>query len=537
MKPYPYQEEAIAALWNYWKENPRGAPIIVAPTGSGKSYIIATIINRISAKHPKFRFIVATHTKEIVSQNSKELQALLPEEPIGIYSAGLGEKRIRRITFANIQSLYKKAKEIECDMLIIDECHMLSRHSDSMYQKLISGLRDKNYRVRILGLSATPMRMDQGSLIAEGSTFTDIAYDISIRKLIDDGYLSPIVSIAKEAVDLSNVSTSGHDYNLKELELAFNRAALIDLHCKDIIKQASGRKHWLVFCAGIAHAKEVANKFTELGVTSDYISSEMCDWERDIKIKRFKDGEIKALCNVGILTTGFNFRPIDVVAILRATKSTSLYIQCVGRGTRTAEGKTNCLILDYGGNIERHGPIDLVRIRPGRAEKTSVGVAPHKKCPICGCVVYIKATACPSCDYIFPDNTKELELKASTTPVLSKVETYDVANTVIKRHKKTGKPDSLKIEYQCKGTLMYFADYLCIDHGGFATTVAQKKWILRGGLLPCPKSVNEALERQAEIKPASKVSVIRKEKFHEILSVEHTTAEEQQKQWEAANPF
>lgn len=537
MKPYPYQEEAIAALWNYWKDNPRGAPIIVAPTGSGKSYIIATIINRISAKHPKFRFIVATHTKEIVSQNSKELQALLPEEPIGVYSAGLGEKRIRRITFANIQSLYKKAKELECDMLIIDECHMLSRNENSMYQKLISGLQDKNQRLKILGLSATPMRMDQGSLIAEGSTFTDIAYDISIRKLIEQGYLCPIISKVKETVDLSNVSTSGYDYNQKELELAFNRKALIDMHCADIIAQAKDRKHWLIFCAGIQHAKEVAEKFNAMGIPAEFLSSEMFDWERDLKIKRFKDGQIKALCNVGILTTGFNFRSIDAVALLRATKSASLYIQCVGRGTRTFEGKKDCLILDYGGNIERHGPIDLVQIKTGKKRKAEVGVAPHKTCPICGCVVFIKASACPSCDYIYPDNTKELEIKPTSAPVLSQVETFEVLETVVKRHKKMGKPDSFKIEYQCKGVFMPFTDYLCFDHGGFATSVAQRKWLERGGAAFAPKSVKEAFDRQKEIKPASKISVIKKEKFHEILHVEFTTLEQQQSQWEAENPF
>lgn len=537
MTPYPYQDDAIKALWAYWKEDPKGAPIIVAPTGSGKSFIIATIIQRISTKHPRFRFLIATHTKEIVAQNSKELQALMPQEPIGIYSAGLGEKRIRRVTFANVQSIYKKAKELECDMLIVDECHLVSREQNSMYQKLIDGLRNKNYRLKVVGLSATPMRMDQGSLIAEGSTFTGIAYDISIRKLINEGYLCPLTSCAKSTVDLSHVSTSGYDYNQKEMELAFDREALVEAHCADIARCASGRKHWLIFCAGIQHAKDVAEKFKSIGIAADYVTGEMCDWERDVKIQGFKDGKIKALCNVGVLTTGFNFRAADCVVLLRATKSASLYIQCVGRGTRTAEGKTNCLVLDYGGNIERHGPIDLIQIKSRKDKKSEVSVAPHKGCPVCGCVVPIKVSNCPSCDYVFPDNTKELEIKPTSAPVLSDIETHEVIGTTIKRHKKMGKPDSFKIEYQCKDVFVPFADYLCFDHGGFATSAAQRKWLQRGGRPFSPKTVAEAFARQNEISPVCQISVIKRGKYHEILSVKFTTPEAQQLQWEAQNPF
>jgi DNA repair protein RadD len=537
MKLYPYQEEAISALWDCWKASPQSAPIIVAPTGSGKSFIIATIIQRISAKHPKFRFLVATHTKEIVAQNSKELQALMPAEPIGIYSAGLGEKRIRRITFANVQSVYKKAKELEYDMLIVDECHLLSRDQNSMYQKLIEGLRTKNYRLKIVGLSATPMRMDQGSLIAEGSTFTDIAYDISIRKLIDEGYLCPLTSIAKAEVDISMVSTSGYDFNQKELELAFDREALIDEHCRDIIKHAGDRKHWLVFCTGVKHAKDVAEKFKELGIAADYVTGEMCNWERDVKIQGFKDGKIRALCNVSVLTTGFNFRGIDVVALLRSTKSASLYIQTVGRGTRTAPEKSSCLVLDYGGNIKRHGPIDMIQIKTKKSDKAEIGIAPHKFCPICGCAVPTKTSFCPSCEYCFPDNTKELELKPTSAPILSQVETYEVVNTTIKRHKKMGKPDSFKIEYQCKGVFVPFADYLCFDHGGFATAAAQRKWLARGGTPYSPKTVADAFLRQNEILPVEQISVIKRGKYFEILSVKFTTAEKQQEHWEAQNPF
>lgn len=524
MDLYPYQRDAINALWRYWKENPKGSPLIVCPTGGGKSLILSSIISQISAKLPRFRFLLATHTKEIVSQNAKELQGLMSGELIGIYSAGLGSKNMRRVTFANVQSIYKKARELTVDMLIVDEAHLISQNEKSMYQTLISLLQKNNHRVMVMGLTATPMRMDQGSLISDGSTFTDIAYNIGIRELIDGGYLCPLVSMAKNAVDLSGVHTSGYDYNQGEMQEAFDRKSLVEEHCKDIIKCAGERRHWLIFCTGIKHAQDVSAKLMEIGIAADYVSGDMLNIERDQKIARFKDGTIRALCNVGVLTTGFNFRPVDCVVLLRATKSASLYIQCVGRGTRTADGKTNCLVLDYGGNIERHGPIDMVYVKPGKSKKAEVGVAPFKRCPMCGCCVATKVTACPNCDYLFPEPTKELEMKPSAAPILSAVEEIEVTARNIMRHQKDGKPDSLKIVYY--SGMRTFMDFLCFEHGGFASTQAAKKWWSRGGVVPAPKTIAEALHRSEELPPVRSLKVIKRGKYHEILSVEVESKQE-----------
>lgn len=527
-----YQTDAINALWAYWRSNPRGAPLLVCPTGSGKSLICASVIKQITDKYPKYRFLIATHTKEIVDQNSRELQKLTTE-PIGIYSAGLGSKQIRRVTFANIQSVYKRS-EIESDMLIIDECHLLSKNENSMYQKLISNLQKKNRDLKILGLTATPMRMDQGSLISTGSIFTDIAYNISIRELIDNGFLCPIVSMSKEAVDLSEVKMSGYDFNQGDLEKAFNCEALIDLHCKDIIKNAKDRKHWLIFCAGIDHAKEVSERFNQLGVSADYVTGEMVNFERDNKINRFKNGTIQALCNVGILTTGFNYPDIECIILLRATKSTSLYIQSVGRGSRIASNKLDCLILDYGGNISRHGPIDAISIsnKQGK-EKGEITIAPHKACPICGCVVPLGNSICPSCEYKFPDSTKQLTIKPSSASVLSDIEEHQVSFRTVKKHIKRGDPEaphSLKIEYICG--LKSFMEFLCLDHQGFARQKAAERWIQRRGAIPIPKTVDEGILRQSELMPVKSIKVIKDGKYYRILSVAFQTEAERKKEEE-----
>ncbi|CAB4151930.1 SSL2 DNA or RNA helicases of superfamily II [uncultured Caudovirales phage] len=538
MELYPYQKDAIDALWAAWRVNPQGVELLVVPTGGGKSLIIAEVIRQITKKHPKFKFLVATHTKEIVSQNARELQGRLMQfgmnEAIGVYSASLSQKTIRRVTFCNVQSVYRKASEFEFDMLILDECHLVSQKDSSMYQQLITSMRDRNRNLKVMGLTATPMRMDQGSLLSEGSTFTDIAYEIPIRRLIDEGYLSPLISVAKSAVDISNVRMSGNEYNQHELELAFNQDYLIENQCKEIINAAGTRNKWLIFCAGINHANRFATILSGLGVSADYVSGDMPAFDRDLKIDNFKSGKIKALCNVNVLTTGFNVKPIDVVVLARATKSVSLYIQMVGRGTRTSPGKENCLVLDFGGNIDRHGPIDLIQIKAKRERRSEVESLPTKKCPECGCVVHIKVTACPSCEFVFPPNTNELTAKPSSEQILSAPEELKVIAWSVSRHKKTGKPDSLKITYSTEAG--NFNEFLCFDHGGMASQMARKKWWDKTkrpnpsyaaewmGNAPekkplTPISVDSAIVRVDEFLPVVSIRVIKREKFHEILHV------------------
>jgi DNA repair protein RadD len=521
MKLRPYQEEAIQALWDSWRENPHGAPVLCCPTGSGKSLILSSIIKQISEKHPKYRFIVATHVKELVKQNADEYFNITEGRP-GIYSSGLGVKQIQRVTFAGIQSIYRR-KDLEIDMLIIDECHLLSKDDNSMYQKFISNLKALNPRLKIMGLTATPMRMDQGSLVGENSTFTEIAYDISIRRLIEEGYLSPILSVAKKSVDLSGVKTSGIDYNKIDLENAFNREELIKAHVSEIIENGKDRKSWLIFCAGIKHAEDVTEELKRQGINADYVTGEMPAFVRDFKIGDFKDGKTTALVNVGILTTGFNAPQIDLLAILRATKSTSLYLQIVGRGTRTALGKRDCLVLDFGGNIDRHGPIDCVTINQKKGQESKIGIAPSKKCERCGCVVAIRVTACPACGMEFPEGTKELELKASSAPILSKTEEYEVKNFDAKIHKKDGKPDSLRLMYYLD-EYRYLSEFLCFQHGGIAARVAVKKWALAAGTHP-PKTAREALERRDELKMPNKITVLKKDKYPEIVDITYKLPE------------
>ena len=518
MQARSYQTECIQALWKYFKDYPEGRPLVSVSTGGGKSYIISLLIESIKKVRPDFKFLIVSHVKEIIEQNAKELHKIIPSEDVGIYSAGLGSKKKRSITFASIQSIYKKVELFsDTGMLIIDEAHMLSPDSNSMYQKLIASLKAFNPKIKILGLTATPMRMDQGSLISEGSVFTDIAYDVSIRSLIQQGYLCPLISKAKESVDLSGVKMSGWDFNSVDLEIAFAKNQQIEKHAKEIIKNGEDRKSWLIFCSGINHAKQVAEKFKEFGIKADYITGEMVAFERDKKIEDFKNGLIQCLCNVNVLTTGFNYPGVDLIGLLRATKSASLYIQMVGRGSRIAPDKKNCLILDYGSNIETHGPVDLIQIKKGKNNKAEVGSFPSKKCPECDAIVPIKLKTCPACEYQFPESSCVLEQKPSDRAVLSQVETFKVKSWRMFLHEKADKPQSIRIEYYTDAGR--FCDYLCFNHGGYSSQAARRKWIERGGRSPAPSCTEIAYERQDEIKEADTVSVVKNGKYYEVLKL------------------
>jgi len=527
MELYPYQKKAIAAVWQFFKDNPSGgAPLIVAPTGAGKSFIIAKIIETIIKQRPSYRTIVVSHRKEIIDQNARELQSLLPSEPIGIWSAGLGKKRLSRVTYGNIQSIYKTDIP-KTDLVIVDECHLFPPSTNSMYRKFTERIFKKNPRCKVLGLTATPYRLDSGSLLDFDSPFTDIAYDICIRELIEQGFLSPLISrVSESIVDLSSVKKSGYDYNQAEAEAAFDPET--EKHCEEIIAKGADRKHWLIFCSGVKHAEHTASALRAKGVTALAVHGELLDMERDRRINEFKAGRVQAITNCNILTTGFNVKQIDLLVLLRATKSTALFVQMVGRGTRTAPGKKDCLVLDFGNNIKTHGPIDLIKVKTVKGKKAEISKMPAKTCPMCGCVVFVKTQNCPSCEYEFPAATQKLEPVASNAPIMADIKELEVESWNTKTHQKEGKPDSFRIDFQLKdhGRI---SEFLCFQHGGFAAQQAKRKWakLARDAVTKFPETAQEAHFRSYELRKPSRISVIKDGKYYRISSMRFEQVEEE----------
>lgn len=399
-----YQKEALTCLTEV-VESASGNPLVVLPTGTGKSLVIAEFLRSQYAKHSDCRVMMLTHVKELVSQNHKELLGNWPEAPVGIYSAGLGKREHWfPITFAGIASVYKRGEQFgHIDYVLIDEAHLVSYKNDSMYRSFIAKLRETNPDMRVIGLTATPWRLDAGSLIDKGKKdeeplFDTICYDggspEKYLEILKAGFLAPLVTArAAHQYDTSEVKTRAGEYISSELEELVNTRTAVEQAVKDAIGLSGKRKHWLVFCVSVSHAEIVRDILIEHGISAVAVHGGMSTEERDENIRKFKSGEVTAICNCNVLTTGFNFPAIDLILMLRPTMSSGLWVQMLGRGTRTADGKEDCLVLDYTTNSERLGAINNP-VKPGKRKGKPMfppgegGSCAYdsKQCPECGTI-------------------------------------------------------------------------------------------------------------------------------------------------------
>ena len=473
LKLRDYQQAAIDGLYDYWSTGRGDNPLIVAPTGAGKSLILAKLIED-ALEYPETRILMLTHVKELILQNAEELINTLPGVDIGFYSASIGQKRLdKRVIFAGIQSIWEKAFDIvpAPDLVLVDEAHLVPKNTTTRYGKFLDDLKTCNPDVKVVGLTATPYRLDSGYLHkGEGAIFDGIAYDIPVGMLIDQGYLSPVVSKgAKAKIDLTNVGMRGGEFIESQLAIAASDPELVKATVKEIVTFGQDRKSWLIFASGVDHANMLMAEFLASGIDAEVITGEDNGTDRSGRIKRFKSGSLRCLINVNVLTAGFNSPATDLVALVRATASAGLYVQMVGRGTRLADGKSDCLLLDFGGNVERHGFIDAVRVKD-KTQSKGDGEAPAKECPECQSMVATGLRYCP-CGYKFPEPELNHGSKAYGGAVLSSqvvAEWVDVDAAYYARHKKEGKPDSVKVTYHCG--MVTVSEWLCPDHGGYAAS-------------------------------------------------------------------
>lgn len=386
----PYQQQAVDAVIRYFRRHTTPA-VLVLPTGAGKSLVIAEL-----ARKARGRVLVLAHVKELVAQNHAKYQALGLSEGLqgDLYSAGLGIKaNQRRVVFGSIQSVARNLDAFQdpASLIIIDECHRVGENDDSQYHQLIAHLRGLNPDVRILGLTATPYRLGLGYIYqyhyrgivrsTEPRFFSDCVYELPLRQMIREGYLTPPRVLDAPAVhyDFSRLLPRENGlFSEEDLNRELKRQARVTPNVvAQIADYAEPRRGVMVFAATVDHAREIAGllpaPLTGL-VTGDTPLS-----ERDQLIEAFKARQLKFLVNVAVLTTGFDAPHVDLIAILRPTESLSLYQQIVGRGLRLSPGKTDCLILDYAGNA-----FDL--FAPQLAEpKPDANTEPVQVlCPACG---------------------------------------------------------------------------------------------------------------------------------------------------------
>ena len=513
----PYQQAAIASIYDYF-QNHKGNPLVILPTAAGKSLVAAAFIEGVLKAWPDQRILIVTHVRELIAQNHAEMIGLWPEAPAGIYSAGLGKRDAQaRILFAGIQSIHRRAAEIgHTDLVLIDEAHLIPGNSSTMYRRFLDALSAINLALKVIGLTATPFRTDSG-MLHEGRSalFTDIAYEAPVRELIDQGYLSPLISKQPATwLDVSKVGTRAGDFIARDLAAAVDQDAITRAAVNEIIEHGRDRKSWLAFCSGVDHARHVAEEFHRRGISCRTIFGDTPKEERDAIIAAFKRGEIRALASMGVLTTGFNAPAIDLIALLRPTKSAGLYVQMVGRGRRLAPSKENCLVLDFAGNVRRHGPIDLVR--PKRPGEGGGGDAPTKLCPECESIIALSATECLDCGYEFPAREVKIAPTAAALPILSPKtpQWLQVSGVSYSRHRKPGGRPSLKVIYHCG--LTSYSEWVCIEHQGYARQKAADWWRKCAPGTKVPLSVDEAIAQASRLAIPSDISVRPSGRYFEI---------------------
>lgn len=504
----PYQQAAVDAFYQTIRDKVPGHGLIEHATGLGKSVIIA----KVAADMHNWgrRVLILAHVAELLEQNHAKLQAMLPEITVGLYSAGLKRRDINATPLvAGIQSIHNKAAQVfpPPDVAIIDECHLLSPNAGSMYRKFLSDLWQQNPKMRLLGLTATPYRLKGGCLISsKDSLFSHTIHKFSMGDGIREGYLSPVTSKASPVqADLTGVTTQNGDFNQAEMAARFSPALTLKA-LEDLLQKAHDRRSILIFAANVEHAEFITECLDGAAMVDGSTPKET----RARLIEDFRQRRLRFLVNVNVLTTGFDAPNVDCIGLLRATKSPGLYVQIVGRGTRKAEGKQNCLLLDFGGNIERFGPVEHIKLRKKSDGSTEAQGAPVKTCPKCEEKVHAGVLECPACHFRFPAIMATHQTKASEAAVLEGIEDdiRDVSHWFWERHKgKGGKPDTVQITYFCG--LAQFRQWLCPEHEGYA----RRQYLEFATLFKHPiyKTVDETLKwfHDTKPKPPSKITVKR----------------------------
>jgi DNA repair protein RadD len=499
MQLRPYQRQCVDAVYDHLRSRDDN-PCAVVPTAGGKTPIMATICKDAVGQWDG-RVLILAHVKELLEQTADKLRAVCPEVESGIYSAGLKRRDTSHaVIVAGIQSVYKRACELDrFDLVLVDEAHLIPLEGEGMYRQFLADAKVINPDLRIVGFTATPFRLKTGPICTPDGFLNTICYEVGVRELIVGGFLSPLITKAGiNKADFGQLHVRGGEFVADEMEALMDDDRLVEAACGETVAYATDRKAVLIFASGIKHGEHIVRVLaTKHGVECGFVTGDTPTKERDAILGRFRRGELKYLCNVNVLTTGFDAPHIDCVALVRPTMSPGLYYQMVGRGFRLHPGKENCLVLDFGGNVLRHGPVDDIRVT---TSDRGNGEAPAKECPECQAVIAAGFATCPQCGYVFPPPDRQKhDAKASDAGILSGQVTttkYQVQDTYYSVHTKRGAsddtPKTMRVDYRV-GWHDYKSEWVCFEHDGYARQKAVAWW-RRHSPDPVPDTAERAVE-------------------------------------------
>lgn len=537
-----YQTVAINRTFEYLNTTTEDG-YIAMPTGTGKSHVISGIVRKAFQFRPNARIQILNPKIELIEQNLEKIKDSWPSAPIGVYSAGLKTKQNHMpITMAGIMSIHEKADDFKhTDIVLVDECHLISENGDTVYRAYIEKLRKYNPRMRVIGLTATDWRMGHGKLSDPGGLFAHAIIDMTklhiYNRFFDEGYLSRLIAKPMDTVlDVSGVAMSGGDYNMTQVQAAIDQDKITWRAMQELVHYGHTRRKWLIFAAGVDHADHICDVLNRMGFPTTVVHRGIPAKERRQRIKDYKAGKYRCMVNNNILTTGFDDPSIDLLGIMRPSMSSSLWVQMLGRGTRplygpthmvgnnlfdqygnnldTVEGrlasilmglKQNCLVLDFARNTENLGPINDPVIPKRKSGKA--GDPPIKICETarlkkgytgCGAYNHPSKPTCENCGAPF-DFAVKYGSEASNMDIISDgqdaFEWFDIKMVgYSKGIGSTGKA-YLRVDYWYTNRKKW-TDYVHLEQSGYVLHQAKQWWFARFRYPDwgAPPSVDEALK-------------------------------------------
>jgi DNA repair protein RadD len=562
MQLRPYQVEAIQAPFDYYRAGNKGHPTICLPTGTGKSIVLGGIVHRYMDMFPNSHIFCATHSETLVQQNSNKLLSIWPQAPLGIYHAGLNRREVDApILWAGIDSVAKKPHLFgKRSIMLIDEAHMVDWKAKTRYRRCIEGLWKANPKMKVIGLTATPWRQGLGNIDDGDALFTHRCYSkIGIEdfhEFIANDWLATLRPLRTNLqIDTSDVATTAGDFQLDELEKVTNREEITRAAIEESLDAAADRNHWLVFCTGVKHVEDVTQWLNSYGVPAVCVHSKKPAGDPDSMDPAtnngaknlFESGQARALCNMGVLTTGYDVPSVDYIMMLRATKSAVLWVQMLGRGTRPKPADVlhrDCLVGDFAGNTKRLGCINDPVIPRKKGQKGG-GEAPVRECATwledpqtgaavavwmpgviehtgCRTMYHASLRVCPHCQCPAPPIKEKITKRASSDALIKEsedgtpqVEIFRVDYTSYQLHQKAGKPDMVHVSYTCG--IRVFHEYLCFEHDGYAKFKAHKWFRKRFPTGSIPATSEQVIEESDFFPTTTHIRVWVNKKYPDIL--------------------
>lgn len=492
MTPRDYQARVHTASMEYMLTTPQARGLVLEPTGVGKSVQIAMMVDGILSLYPQSRILMLTHSKELVEQNYEKL-ANMTDYDVGLWSSGLGKADYHApVVYAGIQTAANNPEMLgRRDIVIVDEAHRVSPDPDTEYQKVARYISSMNPNASWIGYTATDYRLGQGLLTDQWfyrraaeyiqPFWKDIVIDLTTTEefnwFIGQGYLKRLVPRPTNAeIDISGIRMRAGEFVTSDVEKITNNEKKISEICDEICEMGFDRRSWMVFAAGNVNSDLIRDELRRRGVSCASITDKTPKAEREQAIADFKAYKLRCIVNNNILTTGFDHPGVDLIAVVRVTASTQLWVQMLGRGTRpvfvpgfdlstqdgrlnsiAASGVHNCLVLDFAGNSKRLGAINAP-VKPKPKGTKAGGDAPVKICGSCGVINATIVRFCEYCNAEFPvtDNltsvasTRELIKEAAHVPDKRKFNVTSIQFVKLNHgFGESGRSTRIKASYRC----------------------------------------------------------------------------------------